>query len=283
VNIRKHLSVGESLKVSHYFSISADSVFSGKSLSVSDETEAIFGKLSVSGPVELASWVSIGSFCNCLGDLAASVINSDFAHVKRSMSVGENANIIGNLTVEGDASRFKGTLSSSAPIFSNGSISICSNIIARNISTSRNLNIGSILTVSSRTYVADNLSVSGALHLGDFSLYADNTRMITASPSGQGCFHGTWSFEVATTTSDRRLKRDITPLAKSFEQRGDRSGKSSSEWILEQLRPVSFKLNQGDEGVRFGFIAQVCLFFMIETIFSLIGAGEGHARVSSLS
>ncbi len=73
-------------------------------------------------------------------------------------------------------------------------------------------------------------------------------------------FLGTWTSDVAVTTSDRRLKKDIVPLRPGR----DRDDQQGAGWIVRELRPVSFTLRGDsweDEGQvgkrRFGFIAQV--------------------------
>jgi hypothetical protein len=119
-----------------------------------------------------------------------------------------------------------------------------------------------------------DLSVGGALRLGDFAIYADETQMISASANGVGCFHGTWSFEVAATTSDRRLKSDIVPLAKSLEDRVNESDERISTWLLRELRPVSFVLNDGDGIRRFGFVAQELERVMPELVRKILASND---------
>ncbi|KAF4736637.1 hypothetical protein FOZ63_019371, partial [Perkinsus olseni] len=69
--------------------------------------------------------------------------------------------------------------------------------------------------------------------------------------------------DVALTTSDRRLKRDITPLSVALEPTDEESAPDSegpASQLLRELRPVAFKLEsevQAEaERRRFGFIAQ---------------------------
>jgi len=101
-----------------------------------------------------------------------------------------------------------------------------------------------------------------------------------------GILHGTWQSDSTITTSDRRLKNAITPLHKTLIQRmsqvndashapgklGSSSGDTRAtkpknrqdavDWILRELRPVSFSFKQGIESKsiqgtqRYGFVAQ---------------------------
>lgn len=101
------------------------------------------------------------------------------------------------------------------------------------------------------------------------------------APTYAGVLHGTWEAENAVATSDRRLKTDITPLHQTLLSRmshvkgekvkdvASRAGglkkKSRTEavdWVLRELRPVSFTFKKGIDAKtmqgqqRYGFIAQ---------------------------
>ena len=55
-----------------------------------------------------------------------------------------------------------------------------------------------------------------------------------------GTLHGAWSADVAISTSDRRLKKDIEPLedALSWEQvRGEGCGAPTSFWLTRKALP----------------------------------------------
>jgi uncharacterized coiled-coil protein SlyX len=76
-----------------------------------------------------------------------------------------------------------------------------------------------------------------------------------------GTLHGVWSADVSLTLSDRRLKTDITPIDGVLSSRAHELGagdEDASQWLLRELRPVSFRLKTGSESkfVKFGFIAQ---------------------------
>lgn len=99
-----------------------------------------------------------------------------------------------------------------------------------------------------------------------------------------GVLHGTWAADTVISTSDRRLKDNIRPLSQTMKQNYENQGdlgvgplnvatlhsaidgtKSEAEkapapalqWVLRQLRPVSYNFRQGSEAkrMRFGFIA----------------------------
>lgn len=107
-----------------------------------------------------------------------------------------------------------------------------------------------------------------------------------------GTLHGTWQSDATVTTSDRRLKTSIEPLYRTIAaqaqdrlqssgkvvadqdiseggvdnvlQKGRQRQDSSINWLLRELRPVSFHLKRGPEAkyLKFGFIAQE-----LETVF----------------
>ena len=189
------------------------------------------GALSVKGPAEMGGGMSIHETTNCGSSLSI----SELIQVGGVLIVHDwLAGLVG-LSIVGDS------------------------------------HFGSILSVTGPTVINNSLSLLGPLHLGDFTMYADDTRMISAASNGVGCFHGTWSFETVAGTSDRRLKRDIIPLAKSLE---GRSGESVEDWVLNELRPVSFVMNDGEAVPRFGFIAQEIQRVMPELIRVTEDSGE---------
>jgi hypothetical protein len=125
------------------------------------------------------------------------------------------------------------------------------------------------------------LSVSGVLRVedakfeisaGSLGISAGANRALTVAPTG-GTLHGTWSADQAVSTSDRRLKKSITPLYKAIAESsemardrssgmGQRPAKSQKDsvvnWVLRELRPVSFTFKNGPEAKhsRYGFVAQ---------------------------
>lgn len=107
-----------------------------------------------------------------------------------------------------------------------------------------------------------------------------NVRRISFPASGNaynGVLHGEWETDATLTTSDRRLKTNIQPLqhslkshmrqarAVAIDARDDGKSKRSTaiEWVLRELRPVSFSFRSGPESKgmkpqrhRYGFVAQ---------------------------
>jgi hypothetical protein len=70
------------------------------------------------------------------------------------------------------------------------------------------------------------------------ALVADNPGGTAVYVSGNGVYTGSW-----TQSSDARLKKDIKDLPHGLDQ-------------LLQLRPVTYKLKEGDDRTRLGLIAQ---------------------------
>merc|ERR1719223_733046 len=90
---------------------------------------------------------------------------------------------------------------------------------------------------------------------------------VPAAPTGT--LHGTWTSEGAITSSDRRLKENITPIRETMTEAMTRvlggGGSTASanvekpeKWLLRELRPVSYELKAPDRqgAVQFGFVAQ---------------------------
>lgn len=103
-----------------------------------------------------------------------------------------------------------------------------------------------------------------------------------------GYLHGTWHSDATITTSDRRLKTSIQPLYKTLQQQAkdklDGSGKSVQgqevNWLLRELRPVSFHLKRGPEAkhLKFGFIAQE-----LESVFPNLVRKSGEDQTYSIA
>jgi len=158
------------------------------------------------------------------------------------------------------------------------------------------VNLGNTLSVSTiRTVEISDGTRDTYLKLASTSLemYAATQKGVTVTTNG-GNFHGAWAAEATITTSDRRLKRNIEPLYRTMADRArDRWSSSSSSatagpsgkrpneqpvnWLLRELRPVSFQLKRGPEAkyLKFGFIAQE-----LETVFpNLVRTlGDDHTK-----
>jgi len=106
--------------------------------------------------------------------------------------------------------------------------------------------------------------------------YVDNKRSISmtvesASTAG-GILHGMWRSDESVTSSDKRLKMNISPLHSHLDEAALKRGvppepgaadADKSTWVLRQLRPVSFSYrkpqasdSETSKSTRFGFIAQ---------------------------
>lgn len=123
-------------------------------------------------------------------------------------------------------------------------------------------------------YFEGSAAATGDTKLGftdanGLQLQVDNTNKLTVktvSGTGgnfvQGTLHGVWVSDVPVTTSDARMKKDITNLDTTLSVEMPDSARAqnetSSSWVLRELRPVSFRLKKGSESknLRYGFIAQ---------------------------
>lgn len=96
-----------------------------------------------------------------------------------------------------------------------------------------------------------------------------------ADQEKSGTLKGTWRVDTAIQTSDRRLKRQIEPLQREITKKlppsDRRTGSDRTvavDWLLRELRPVSFRLRTADDSKimvgrprelgrpRYGFVAQ---------------------------
>merc|ERR1719421_167828 len=111
-------------------------------------------------------------------------------------------------------------------------------------------------------------------------------RSLAMSSTG-GTLHGVWVADYTITSSDRRLKQDVSPLLTDLldvpdEQETDAASEPSA-WLLRQLRPVSFvrTKNVKQEGKprrEYGFIAQE-LERLLPDIVQPLQAGADQALI----
>lgn len=129
------------------------------------------------------------------------------------------------------------------------------------LSVTDQLKVGNRVQFDTNTYIYDGGS--------GLEVYVSSSKSMSFTSSG-GTLHGTWTADNTISTSDRRLKQDITPLQRSLrsaieakvaktkspEPAGGTKG-DSALWMLRQLRPVSFSFKKGVDSkhMRFGFIA----------------------------
>lgn len=163
--------------------------------------------------------------------------------------------------------------------------------------------LGSSLSLRSCARIGSSLSIHGALHVYDNVYFhtpsavygptsgGTTTRRMSFTTSGDqgitgGILHGTWIADAAVSYSDRRLKTQIAPLHRDLlsrmgevdHQRPERVAKGLPEhrqkepralvtdWVLRELRPVSFSFRKDSdfkameprapEERRYGFVAQ---------------------------
>jgi len=158
---------------------------------------------------------------------------------------------------------------------------------------------GASMSVRSFVRFGSSVSVEDGIHFGaantnikhtsggNLEITVDSHRSLSATASG-GVLHGTWSSDASTTTSDRRLKKNIMPLYKAFsegkpeatvDRQGTKTGdrKENVGWILRQLRPVSFQFRSGPEGKysRYGFVAQE-----LQQVLPAVVRGQGERHLS---
>jgi len=93
-------------------------------------------------------------------------------------------------------------------------------------------------------------------------LYINEKRAFSAyeqSATAGGVLHGVWFSDNLVHISDRSLKTSIRPLVEMLDTRASGAGsrEGGAEWVLRELRPVSYKFKAGSEAKmhRFGFIA----------------------------
>jgi hypothetical protein len=138
----------------------------------------------------------------------------------------------------------------------------------------------------------------------DFHVGATHTMSMTSTLS---TLHGIWEADATITTSDRRLKTSIEPLARTVaavakarwsETHPDAAPVSPAMapspsqqdppigWLLRELRPVSFKLKSGPEAkyLKFGFIAQeleTILPNLVRNVGTEKGSEEGTKAIAT--
>jgi hypothetical protein len=204
----------------------------GQYISV-DGTAIVQGILSVRETLHADESIEFGSNLSITGfDATAKIITPNLV-------------VDGSQVVGGDAI-FEHGISVSGPLHSGSGLSINSGGL-----------IIPCLSISSGLVVQSNVSIIGALRFQDvMEMHVGDWNMISATSDGTGFFHGHWTFDTAASTSDRRLKSQITPLGMALKEQAAAQNMTVAEWIIQELRPVSFVLNGNDPTPRYGFIAQ---------------------------
>lgn len=152
--------------------------------------------------------------------------------------------------------------------------------------------IGACLSISGKVKVGGEDKSSLVLSTIHAVKPSASERVLTLPDTDwQGIMHGSWTSDYTISTSDRRLKQDIAPLAVQLQknratqmQDTARPGQIHSDgslgvWALRELRPVSYRLKVRDQGwrvpgERYGFIAQE----VQKVLPSLVTGGEGRVQ-----
>eukprot|EP00451_Oxyrrhis_marina_P023078 CAMPEP_0204355496 /NCGR_PEP_ID=MMETSP0469-20131031/34182_1 /ASSEMBLY_ACC=CAM_ASM_000384 /TAXON_ID=2969 /ORGANISM="Oxyrrhis marina" /LENGTH=467 /DNA_ID=CAMNT_0051342753 /DNA_START=926 /DNA_END=2329 /DNA_ORIENTATION=- len=298
VSVRSGVRLGSSLSVLDFLSLGASlavrsSIRAGSALATFGVSR-LAGALSSLSCVNLGSSLSVRVFTRLGSHIAVHgnvrtqsetysrrLASGDAEH--ETLSVTGNANVGEQLAVGGFAN------------LGGGASIIGPSVLGSDVSARGMARLGSGLSVCGPTLLggtmsikdaasfgrmdlrspvaASDVTVSGALSIGDAVLLGDGRKLVvqvdqqrtlTATAYG-GTLHGVWTSDIPLTTSDRRLKTEVTPLLKSLGRRmtasgdrpADRGEQDAAAWILRELRPVSFKFKAGPDAKsdRFGFVA----------------------------
>lgn len=265
LSVRSFARIGATMSI--YDFVAVGSSLSVRRFSRLGSSFSVFGRcqlgstISVFDSVCVGSAISLRSFMRC----GASLSLLAFPNFGSSLSLRSCQRLGASLSMQGIS-----RLGSSMSVNDEG-------------------HFGSSLSVRSYARLGSSLSLGGALHFSNSKTYVrydaaqhltvrvGGNRGMSITPTG-GSLHGIWFSESAVTVSDRRLKRSIMPLAKSLAEEAkitQRSGEGagavtttdlaegkdrsvSVNWVLRELRPVSFKFKHGPESkyLRYGFVAQ---------------------------
>jgi hypothetical protein len=146
---------------------------------------------------------------------------------------------------------------------------------------------GSCLSVTGSLLAGGSLSLGSTVAFGASDTYmrynsgieavVGGTRALSMSSSG-GKLHGSWIADATVSTSDRRLKSDITPLADALSAGAPAEVQNdATTWALRELRPVSYRYKSGPESkyTRYGFIADEIARVLPNVIRPLTSDPEG--------
>jgi hypothetical protein len=274
LSVLDFVQFGSSMSVRHFMKI-------GSSMSIQGDA-VVDGQITVGSHLSVRSYVRFGATVSLFGiaRLGATLSVLDYSYLGSSLSLRSLSRLGSSLSVI-DIGYFGSSLS------------------LRGISRlGSQLSIFGALRVGNRLSVEGDLHIGSALYFGtastylhydsassEFRIVAGGNKRFSLTSSG-GSLHGTWSTESILSASDRRLKRRIEPLhrvlAKAQMQRGLASSSRveaypstndttahgaerhvAVDWMLRQLRPVSFSFRKSAEAKKFekpqrryGFIAQ---------------------------
>jgi hypothetical protein len=156
--------------------------------------------------------------------------------------------------------------------------------------------LGSCLSVAGTLLAGGTVSIRDQLRFAASSTYIEaavisggsgiqavvgGNRALSMSSSG-GFLHGSWIADATVSTSDRRLKSDITPLADALSAGAPAEVQNdATTWALRELRPVSYRYKSGPESkyTRYGFIADEIARVLPNVIRPLTSDPEGPVGI----
>eukprot|EP00930_Biecheleria_cincta_P035761 TRINITY_DN24578_c0_g1_i1.p1 TRINITY_DN24578_c0_g1~~TRINITY_DN24578_c0_g1_i1.p1 ORF type:complete len:492 (+),score=51.04 TRINITY_DN24578_c0_g1_i1:98-1477(+) len=242
---------------------------------------SVRGDSMIGGCVNIVSCLSIRhvgrfgstlSVCNMVR-LGKSLSVVDFLHLGSSVSLRSFARLGSSMSIL----RFA-TLGSSLALR-------CFSRLGSTLSGFGSARFGSTLAVHGNLYVGSRIYFNGPDNFmyydtgaSELRIHAGGNKRMSISTTG-GSLHGTWSSESIISASDRRLKRRIEPLGQALaSSRADTKPGSAPQtgaglapaaggqpsrartvnWVLRELRPVSYKFKEGPDAKysRYGFVAQ---------------------------
>lgn len=243
---------------------------------------SVFGEARVASSVSLIDALTIGSSLSvrAFARVGASLSVFDFQHIGSTVSLRSFSRLGSRFSVW-SGMRIGSTLSVLSYVNLGSSLALRGFAsVGSAISVLGFAHIGSSLSLRSFARFGSDLSISGNLLFSASNTYIRESgselevnvagaRAMSLTSSG-GTLHGTWSADTVISTSDRRLKRNIKPLMTTFQSnqatgreaglRGPHAEATTAgavDWVLRQLRPVSYNFKEGAEAkyMRFGFIA----------------------------
>jgi hypothetical protein len=254
---------------------------------------AVFDFFQLGSSLSLRSFARLGSGVSVLQvhHLGASLSLRSIARLGSAMSVFAGATRLGSSLSVLDFAFLGSSLSLRSCARIGSTLSVLSFITCgSSLSVRSMVKLGSELSVSSIQFGSTSTYLHYDSGISGIAGYVGGTRAITWTASGAnggGTLHGTWVADGTITTSDRRIKTNIKPLlggkftgglaepAKQSSGKakdlclgcdlpspstGKEEEKSASnlQWMLRQLRPVSYNFRRGSDAknIRFGFIAQ---------------------------
>ena len=298
------LSTHEDLSTGSFLSV-AQLGFIGGDLSVS--LSSVVLDLSVCGKLNVFGGLSSNSGCFILSGLSISDISSLGLDVSvmgsfnagSSMSVAQGAVFGHDVNVRSQVI-LGSCLSVAESLHAGQQASISDTLRCGRLITEGFIDIQGELTVGNQVHLCNSLSVDsitainsflstqcnacvqGYLSLGDnirlgsvTDVYAEADKVMTLSRTG-GFLHGLWESSVAISTSDRRLKRKITPLLRDY-------AANATLNLLDKLRPVAYEMIDDESGrKRYGFIAQELEDALPSLVVDSDEAGDGEGTKAVL-